>query len=105
MTAVMQEYRPVFMAVTFGFLGLAFYLTYRPRRATPTGTDNGSQAAVSSSARRSHIMTMNKVLLWGVTVVAVVFLFFPQAFTSFAPANDEFTADMDLTVIRIEGMT
>jgi hypothetical protein len=50
-------------------------------------------------------MTMNKLLLWVVTVLAVVFLFFPQAFTSFAPADGEFTADMDRTVLTVEGMT
>ncbi len=89
----MQEYRPFFLAATFAFLGLAFYLTYRPRGTT-----------VATSPRAS-IMTFNKVLLWGVTVVAVVFLFAPDAFTGFMPAQDGFTADMDRTVISIEGMT
>ena len=50
-------------------------------------------------------MTMNKVMLWAVTIIAVVFLFFPQVFTSFVAADDQFTADMDRTVISIEGMT
>lgn len=94
MTAVMQEYRPIFMAVTFGFLGFAFYLTYRPRGA-----------AAAQGGPRSNIMTMNKVMLWAVTGIAVVFLFFPQAFTGFVTADDQFTADMDRTVISIEGMT
>jgi hypothetical protein len=31
----LETYRPVFMVVTFAFLGLAFYFTYRPRRAAP----------------------------------------------------------------------
>lgn len=97
MTAVMQEYRPIFMVVTFGFLGFAFYLTYRPRRASTT--------APSPGGPRSNIMTMNKVMLWAVTIIAVVFLFFPQVFTSFVAADDQFTADMDRTVISIEGMT
>jgi heme/copper-type cytochrome/quinol oxidase subunit 2 len=82
------------MVVTFGFLGFAFYLTYRPRRTT-----------AAQGGPRSNIMTMNKVMLWAVTVIAVVFLFFPQAFTSFGAADDQFTADMDRTVISIEGMT
>ena len=33
MTKALEDYRPYFMVVTFGFLGMAFYLTYRPRRA------------------------------------------------------------------------
>ena len=80
------------MVVTFGFLGLAFYLTYRPRRTT-------------AGRHRSNIMTMNKVMLWAVTVIAVVFLFFPQTVTGLFASNDVFTADMDRTVISIEGMT
>ncbi|MDA1051333.1 MAG: hypothetical protein O3C40_12755 [Planctomycetota bacterium] len=91
--------------MTFAFLGLAFYLTYRPRRTPATAADNSGQSATITASPRSNIMTFNRVLLWGVTVVAVVFLFFPQAFTSFDTANDEFTADMDRTVITIEGMT
>ena len=31
--STLQAYRPVFMGVTFGFLGMAFYFTYRPRTA------------------------------------------------------------------------
>jgi hypothetical protein len=33
----MESYRTTFMAVTFAFLGLAFYLAYRPRRAAAGG--------------------------------------------------------------------
>ncbi|MFT7639165.1 MAG: hypothetical protein ACI9G1_000895 [Pirellulaceae bacterium] len=79
------------MVVTFGFLGAAFYLTYRPR-----GTSAGA---------RSTIMKLNKMMLWAVTVVAVVFLFFPQAVTGWLGDGDEFTSDMDRTVITVEGMT
>lgn len=91
----MQEYRPLFMAVTFGFLAFAFYLTYRPRDASTSGRRGPHQ----------KIMTLNKVMLWGVAVVAVIFLFFPQLFTSSVVADDVFTADMDRTVINIDGMT
>ena len=50
-------------------------------------------------------MTLNKVMLWAVTVIAVVFLSFPQTVTNLFASNDGFTADMDRTVISIEGMT
>ena len=51
------------------------------------------------------MMTLNKVMLWGVTGIAVVFLFFPQLITDrFAPAGD-FTADMERVVIQVDGMT
>ena len=92
MITTMEAFRPHLMVVTFGFLGLAFYLTYRPRRA-------------ASAKGRSRIMTLNKVMLWTVTVLAVVFLFFPQAVTVALGSNSEFTSDMNRTVLTVEGMT
>jgi len=50
-------------------------------------------------------MTFNKILLWAVTVLAVMFLFFPQLVTNALASNDQFTDDMQKTVIQIEGMT
>ncbi len=93
MTAALETYRPILTAVTFGFLGLAFYLTYRPR---------GGAAAASG---RSKIMTANKVMLWAVTVLAVVFLFCSQYFTGLFAAEGEFTPDMQRTVLKVAGMT
>ena len=86
MTTFAEEYRPIFMAVTFGLLGWAFYTTYR-------------------SSIRSRVMTFNKVVLWAVTVVAVFLLFFPMVLTDLITPADAITADMDRTVISIEGMT
>lgn len=85
------------MAVTFGLLGVAFYLTYRPRRPSPDRSASGAPAA--------KIMAFNKVMLWAVTAIAVAFLFFPQTITSLWATNDVVTTDMERTVIRIEGMT
>ena len=86
------------MVVTFGFLGAAFYLTYRPRPTT-------ASAGEASRAPVSRVMALNKIMLWAVTVMAVVFLFFPQAMTSLLGPTNEITADMTRTVIQIEGMT
>ncbi len=105
MTTFVSDYRPIFMVVTFGFLGFAFYVTYRPRRATAPPNENSNAPPSRPRPGRSSIMTFNKLMLWAATVIAVVFLFFPQSFTSFVAASDEFTADMDRTVLRIEGMT
>ena len=104
MTTIMSAYRPLFMVVTFGFLGLAFYLTYRPARVAPP-SDDKSNAAAPDRSHRSTLMTMNKVMLWAVTVIVIVFLFFPGSMTGLFTSNDVFTADMDRTVIKIEGMT
>ena len=89
-----EDYRPLFMAITFAFLGGAFYLSYRPR---PAG------------APRSRLMRFNRLLLWAVTSAVVVLLFFPQLLTSPVQSDestaDAFTDDMQRTVIAVEGMT
>lgn len=105
MTQALETYRPVFMAVTFGFLGFAFYLTYRPRHAAGgTAADCGGPA-VTTGKWRFNMMTMNKVMLWAVTAIAVVFLFFPQYVTGLFAEDTEITADMTRMVLRVEGMT
>lgn len=106
----LEAYRPIFMVVTFGFLGMAFYFTYRPRRARPgsiaTADCCSPQAVQSLGKRRFSMMAMNKAMLWGVTVLAVVFLFFPQYVTQFlGTGSEEITADMTRTELRVEGMT
>ena len=44
-------------------------------------------------------------MLWTVTVIVIVFLFFPQTVTNLFASSDKITADMQKTVISIEGMT
>ena len=103
MTAALEEYRPCFIVVTFSFLAAAFYMTYRPRPAGGTVEDCCAPAA--DSGRRFNMMTMNKIMLWAVTAMAVVFLFFPQAITGLFASSTEITADMDQSVIKVIGMT
>ena len=104
MTAALEEYRPYFIVVTFSFLAAAFYMTYRRRPATDGDVEDCCAPAVVSG-RRFNMMAMNKIMLWCVTVMAVVFLFFPQAVTGLFASGNEFTADMDQTVIKVVGMT
>ena len=104
MIQALETYRPLFMVVTFGFLGTAFYFTYRPHRAVAAGTDCCAPVSVAGK-RRFNMMVLNKLMLWGVTVMAVVFLFFPGLVAEmFAPDSGEFTADMQLTHFTVEGM-
>ena len=84
MTTFVAEYRPLLLVLAFGLLAVAFYLTYRSRR-------------------RSRAMVVNKVMLWVAAIVGIGFLFFPQVMN--LAADDEFTPDMQRTVIAIEGMT
>ncbi len=107
--SALETYRPLFMVVTFGFLGLAFYCVYRPARAAGP-SDCCAEAdccgPAVASGRRFNMMTLNKAMLWVVTVAAVGFLFAPQYVTAWlAPGSDAFTADMTRTVFNVEGMT
>ena len=105
MTKALETYRPVFIVVTFGFLGSAFYLTYRPRRTAAGGAEDCCAQPAAIGRRRFDMMTLNKIMLWAVTVMAVVFLFFPQYVTGLFRSSGEITAEMRRTVININGMT
>ena len=94
MTAILEQYRPIFMVLTFGLLGGAFYLSYRPGRT-----------AAASGTPATRVMKLNRIMLWAVTAIAVVFLFFPQVVTDLFESPASFTADMDRTVMHVEGMT
>ena len=51
------------------------------------------------------MMTMNKIMLWAVTAMAIVFLFCPQFVMGLFAGDTEITADMTRTVLSVEGMT
>jgi hypothetical protein len=115
-TAALEAYRPVFMTVTFAFLAMAFYFTYRPRHgaatgqpdccATQTPSADPSAPETPGGRRRFTMMAMNKAMLWLVTALAVAFLFFPQFFTRLlAPDDKQITPDMTRTLLKVEGMT
>jgi len=106
MIVTIEKYRTPMMVVTFGFLAMAFYFTYRPKKAAATGQEDCCAPATNGSARRFNMMTMNKVMLWAVTAMAIVFLFFPQFVTGMlATDTGEFTADMNSTTVKIAHMT
>ncbi|MBS1985890.1 MAG: cation transporter [Bdellovibrionales bacterium] len=117
--STLEAYRPLFMVVTFGFLGAAFYITYRPMKAVAEGghgccvpeATSGEACCAPAPKVRFSIMAFNKVMLWVVTVLAVSFLFFPKyvGFYLASQAGDnETTATSPLvskTTIAIEGLT
>lgn len=104
--SALEAYRPLFMVVTFGFLGMAFYFTYRPRRVANTAADCCAPSSETVGKRRFNMMAFNKIMLWAVTLMAVVFLFFPQAVTGLiGGGSDKVTADMTRTEVKIVGMT
>ena len=104
--STLEAYRPLFMVVTFSFLGMAFYFTYRPRRAANAMADCCSPSAEPVGQRRFNMLAFNKVMLWTVTAMAVVFLFCPQFVTGLiGTGSDKITADMTRTEVKIVGMT
>lgn len=132
--STLEAYRPLFIVVTFGFLGAAFYFTYRPKMDTAGNSADccAPQAATQDccapdaaasdccapetaaatdcctppSGQRFSIMALNKAMLWGVTVMAVAFLFFPGYVGAFLGGDGKtVTEDMNRAVIQLDGMT
>lgn len=112
--ATLEEYRPYFMVITFGFLGAAFYYTYRPKNAAETAGEHDCCAAEPASGEdccapangRFNMMAMNKVMLWGVTIMAVAFLMFPSYVGAFLSGDGKtVTEGMNRAVIKLDGMT
>jgi hypothetical protein len=81
---VLESYRLVFIVLTVVFLAAAFYVTYRPRKSASTSVGCCAAgraccaAAGPAGKRRFNSLALNKVMLWGVTLLAVLFLFFPK---------------------------
>lgn len=113
--ATLEAYRPLFIVVTFGFLGAAFFFTYRPRKVAAeveqdccaTETAERGSCCQPTSGGRFNMMALNKVMLWVVTALAVGFLFFPSYVGVLFGTNDAaaVTEDMNQAVFQIEGMT
>lgn len=113
--ATLEAYRPLFIVVTFGFLAAAFYFTYRPKKAAATAGHGCCATEVTgeedccapTGKRRFNMMTLNKAMLWVVTVLAVAFLFFPSYVgLLLGTGNDAaVTENMNRVVMQVDGMT
>lgn len=112
--SMLEAYRPLLMVVTFGFLGAAFYFTYRSPK--PETSVRQACCAVETEERKTCCDTdgrwrwnggaMNKVMLWVVTIAAIAFLFFPSYVGAFLDGDRHgVTANMNRSVFTIEGMT
>lgn len=64
-----EPLRPLFAVVTIGFLGVAFYMTYRRRPA--------EECAPDSICTTRGVDRVNRFMLWIAAAVAVVVLTFP----------------------------
>jgi copper chaperone CopZ/NADH:ubiquinone oxidoreductase subunit 3 (subunit A) len=112
----LDAYRPLFITLTAAFLAAAFYFTYRPRKAESASEDccatahDCCAAPGPTSKRRFNMMTLNKMMLWVVTVIAIAFLFFPnymKFFLSGGGSGEPATNNplVRTTTFSVEGMT
>ena len=95
--ATLETYRPLFIVATVGFLGTAFYLTYRPK--------NSDSCCDTDGACRPVNQRFSRAMLWIVTLLAFSFLFFPSYVGLLVGQSSKVADGMDQTIIQIEGMT
>src|SRR6266852_1436936 len=67
-----EPLRPVLAIITFGFLGAAFYMTYRKRPAEVCEPDS-----VCATRGVDRVQRFNRILLWIAAAIAVTVLTFP----------------------------
>ncbi|HUY90101.1 MAG TPA: mercuric transporter MerT family protein [Pirellulales bacterium] len=118
--ATLEAYRPLFIVLTFGFLAAAFYFTYRPKKAAAvaghgccaTEPAEGEDCCAPTGKRRFTMLTLNKAMLWVVTVLAVAFLGFPSYVgalfgtgTRTGAAASDYLDVMNRAVFQVDGMT
>ena len=110
--STLEAYRPLLMGVTFVFLAAAFYYTYRPKRnndghgccaSEPAG---GEDCCAPAGKGKFNMICLNKVMLWGVTVMAVVFLLFPSYVGAIIGGDGKsVTENTNNAVFKIDGMS
>lgn len=93
-----ERYRPIFMLITFGFLGFAFYKVYSNPKTECCETD--------SHCANPKADKINKIALWSVTVLVVGMLISPNIIGAFASKSTTTqTVPTKKVVLSIEGMT
>ena len=96
--ASFERYRPLFMLIAFGFLAFAFYKVYSKPKGECCQTD--SYCANPKADR------MNKIALWGVTVLIVGMLISPNMIPILASNNNTAqSTPVKQVVLNVEGMT
>lgn len=123
-SATLEQYRPIFLTVTFVLLGAAFYFTYRrnagPIRAkadesycAPVSDGEAAEATCCPPGENKvmNLRKLNKGMLWIVTAVALAFAFFPNYVglivggSNVASAQEQLPADAVAVSVTVEGMT
>lgn len=111
-SALFERLRPYFLGLTLGLLGLAFYVSYRKPKAACA--DGAVCATGSSKAAR-----WNKIMLWSLTFLVIVFAAFPYYAgvlssalarspghkTIASASKAEAPRKLSTVVIQVQGMT
>lgn len=102
MAAKFEAFRPLLLAVTFTLLGLAFFFTYRKPKVLPAADMAGKEACGCGPehAKATTIKTVNKAVLWVVTVFVLAFAFFPDYLGFLLAGNG--TAQLRADAERVE---
>ncbi|MFQ5714702.1 MAG: mercuric transporter MerT family protein [Candidatus Scalinduaceae bacterium] len=92
----LEKYRPLFMIITFAFIGMAFYLTYRKKK--------GDECCEIKQVKMDRIKT---IALWAITAVAVGLMLFPYLYGHFGRSDSatQMNDGLQQVVIKVEGMT
>lgn len=92
----LEKYRPLFMIITFAFIGMAFYLTYRKK--------NGGDCCEIKQVKMDRI---KRISLWVIAAVAVGLMLFPYVYGHFGRSDSAtpMSDDLQQVVIKVEGMT
>jgi mercuric ion transport protein len=67
-------YRPYYIALTLGFLGLAFYFTYR---RTPAARARVIESEPGCACEYPRSNRLGRMMLWVATILVIIFLTFP----------------------------
>ncbi len=106
--ATLEPFRPYLIGLTFAFLGMAFYFTYRPQRAhadccAVPASDAGCCAVPASSMKR-----FQKVALWLVTLFALGTLLTPALLAHRSeqlPVPVPVAASVQTVLLRVDRIT
>jgi len=94
-----EPYRPIFIILTFLFLGFAFYKVYRKPKI-----ENCEPGSYCANPKKDKI---NKAVLWSITVLILGMLIFPNVAGSLA-SKSQTTAQTTQTnriTLEVKGMT
>lgn len=108
--SALEPYRPVFLGVTAVLLGVGFYASYRKPRALATGSpaDAIGEAPDACGCEMPRASRAGRKLLWGATVLAVVFAAYPYAASALSRSSSGASAVPDgaaVATVRVDGMT